>query len=158
MEQTSTALPPTPTPTLHLLQGWEKSILLSKLNNPLQKEQKRTGIHQDQQRGSVEAGFARGKPRHLNIPVSKWSHKAKYITPLITWGEGKEEMGALGDLLWKDARGPSSIRWTLEPFQRQRWGNFWETGWSTYGLFRAHRYHLELNSIQNSGRVYKTSV
>ena len=31
-----------------------------------------------------------------------------------------------------------------EPFQRQRWGNFWETGWSAYGLFRAHRYHLEL--------------
>ena len=25
-------------------------------------------------------------------------------------------------------------------------GNFWETGWSTYGLFRAHRYHLELYS------------
>ena len=38
-----------------------------------------------------------------------------------------------------------SIRWTLEPFQRQRWGNFYEMGWSAYGLFRAHRYHLELN-------------
>ena len=24
-------------------------------------------------------------------------------------------------------------------------GNFCETGWSAYGLFRAHRYHLELN-------------
>ena len=33
----------------------------------------------------------------------------------------------------------------LEPFQRQRWGNFWETGWSAYGLFRVHIYHLELN-------------
>ena len=44
-----------------------------------------------------------------------------------------------------DERGPSSIRRTLEPFQRQRWGNFWEMGWSAYGLFRAHRYHLELN-------------
>ena len=45
----------------------------------------------------------------------------------------------------EDERGPSSIRRTLEPFQRQRWGNFWETGWSAYGLFRAHRYHFELN-------------
>ena len=44
---------------------------------------------------------------------------------------------------WKDERGR-----TLEPFQRQRWGNFWETGWSAYGLFRAHRYHLELNWIE----------
>ena len=36
------------------------------------------------------------------------------------------------------------IRRTLEPFQRQPWGNFWKTGWSAYGLFRANRYHLEL--------------
>ena len=42
------------------------------------------------------------------------------------------------------ARGPSSVRRTLELFQRQRWGNFLETGWSVYGHFRAHRYHLEL--------------
>ena len=38
-----------------------------------------------------------------------------------------------------------SIKQTLEPFQRQRWGNFRETWWSAYGLFWAHRYHLELN-------------
>ena len=44
------------------------------------------------------------------------------------------------DLPWKDERGPSSIRRRLE-----HWGNFWETGWSAYGLFRARRYHLELN-------------
>ena len=25
------------------------------------------------------------------------------------------------------------------------WGNFWETGWSAYGLFQTRRYHLELN-------------
>ena len=30
-------------------------------------------------------------------------------------------------------------------FQRQCWGNFWEMGWSTYGLIWAHRYHLVLN-------------
>ena len=53
--------------------------------------------------------------------------------------------GALDDLPWKDERGPSSVRRTLEPFQRRRWGNSWETGSSAYGLFRAHKYHLELN-------------
>ena len=36
----------------------------------------------------------------------------------------------------KDKIGPSSIRRTLELFQRQRWRNFWETGWSPYmGIF-----------------------
>ena len=55
----------------------------------------------------------------------------------------KEE--ALDDLLWKDKRGSSSIRQTLEPLQRWNWGNCWEIGWSAYGLFQARRYHLELN-------------
>ena len=57
-----------------------------------------------------------------------------------TW---KEE--ALDDLCWKDERGPSSFRQTLQLFQRQCWGNFWEMEWSADGLFRTHRYHLELN-------------
>ena len=51
----------------------------------------------------------------------------------------------LDDLLRKDERRPSSVRRTLKMFQRQRWGNFWETGWSAYGPFQAHRYHHELN-------------
>ena len=51
----------------------------------------------------------------------------------------------LDDLPWKDDRVPSSIRRTLEPFQRQRWRNFWETGRSAYEFYRAQRYHLELN-------------
>ena len=34
-----------------------------------------------------------------------------------------------------------SIRQTLEPFPRQHWGNFWETGCSAYGLSRALKYH-----------------
>ena len=53
---------------------------------------------------------------------------------------------ALDDLPWKYETRPSSIdSRTLEAFQRQRWGNFWETGWSAYGLFWEHRYHLELS-------------
>ena len=55
-------------------------------------------------------------------------HKAKDITPLIAWRREAWEEEALDDLLWKDERGPSSVRRTLELFQRQRWGNFWETG------------------------------
>ena len=45
----------------------------------------------------------------------------------------------------KDQRGPSSIRRTLEPFQRQCRENFWETGWSACGLFWVYRYHPELD-------------
>ena len=37
----------------------------------------------------------------------------------------------------------------LELFQRQHWRNFWETGWSAYGLFWEHRYPLELNLSNN---------
>ena len=38
----------------------------------------------------------------------------------------------------------SVIRWSVQ-FFLVIWGNLWETGWSTYGLLQAHRYHLELN-------------
>ena len=72
-------------------------------------------------------------------------HKAKDITPSIAWRREARKEEALNDLPWKDERGPSSVRRTLEPFQRRHWGKFWETGWGAYGLFRAHRYHLELN-------------
>ena len=34
-----------------------------------------------------------------------------------------EETGVEKRLPWKDERGPSLIRGTLEPFQRQRWEN-----------------------------------
>ena len=47
--------------------------------------------------------------------------------------------------VWKDNGRPSSVRQTLEPFQRWHWGNFWEMGWKAYGLFQAHKHQLELN-------------
>ena len=71
--------------------------------------------------------------------------KAKDIAPLITWRREVWKEEALDDLPWKDESGPSSIRRILEPFQRQCWGNCWETKQSTYGLFHAQRYHPELN-------------
>ena len=82
-----------------------------------------------------------------------YGHKAKDITPLITWRREAMIEEALDDLLRKDERGTSSIRRTLKPFQRQRWGNFWEMGWSEYGFFRALTYHLELNWTQPNWTV-----
>ena len=49
------------------------------------------------------------------------------------------------ELSWV-ARGKSEWR-----RREQRWRNFWKTGWSEYGLFRAHRYHLELT--ERKGRA-----
>ena len=72
-------------------------------------------------------------------------HKAKDITPSTAWRSEAWKEEAPDDLPWKDERGPSSIRLTLEPFQRQCQGNFWETGRSACGLFWVHRYHPELN-------------
>ena len=82
-------------------------------------------------------------------------HKAKDITPLIAWRRKALKEEVLDNLPWKDQWGPSSIRWTLESFQRQHWGNFWEMGWSAYGLFWAHRYHLELNWTDWRNRLDK---
>ena len=72
-------------------------------------------------------------------------HKTKDVTPSIAWKREVWKEEVLDNLPWKGERGLSSVRRTLEPFQRQRWGNFWETGWSAHGLFWVHRYHLELN-------------
>ena len=44
-------------------------------------------------------------------------HKAKGITPSIAWRREAWKEEALDYLPWKDERGPSSIRQTLEPFQ-----------------------------------------
>ena len=70
-------------------------------------------------------------------------HKANDITPSIAWRREAWKEEALDYFPWKDERGPSSIRRTLELFQRQRWESFFQMGWSAYGLFRGHRYRLE---------------
>ena len=58
-------------------------------------------------------------------------HKAKDVTQSITWRRESCKEEALDNLPWKNKRGPSSIRQTLEPFHRQCWGNFWDwAGWS----------------------------
>ena len=43
-------------------------------------------------------------------------HKAKDITPSITWRREVWQEDALNSLPWKDKSGLLSIRWTLEPF------------------------------------------
>ena len=75
---------------------------------------------------------------------------AKDIKPSIAWRRKAWKEEALDDLPLKCEKGPSSIRRTVEPLQRRHWGNLWETGWSAYRLFRAHRYHLKLNWILNN--------
>ena len=75
-------------------------------------------------------------------------HKAKDITSTIAWRRGVDRGFRYDDLPSKDERGPSSItqHWKhSQSRERQRWGNFWKTGRSACGLFRAHIYHLELN-------------
>ena len=72
--------------------------------------------------------------------------KAKNITPSLAWSRQAQKEEMLNNP-WKGERGPSSIRPTLELFQRQRRGNISETGLSTYGLIRAHKSHQpELNT------------
>ena len=61
-------------------------------------------------------------------------------TPSIAWRREAWKEETLDDLPWKDKRGSLSIRRTLELFQRRFLEKF-----PRYGLFRAHRYHLELS-------------
>ena len=72
-------------------------------------------------------------------------HKAKDITSSIARRREAWKEEALDGHSWKDETGLRSVRRTLEIFQRQRWGNVWETGWSVYVLFRMHMYYLEMS-------------
>ena len=72
------------------------------------------------------------------------------IAPLILWKRELWKEEVLDNFPWKDEKGSSSIRRTLEPFQRWHWENFWETGCSTYWLFWVHGYHLELNWTEHT--------
>ena len=79
-------------------------------------------------------------------------HKAKDITPLIAWRREAWKEEALDDVLRKDERGPSSIRQTLELFQRRHWGKLLRDGMERIFFFfffffadRAGSYHPELN-------------
>ena len=55
-------------------------------------------------------------------------HKVTDIAPSIAWKREAWKEEALDDLPWKDERGPSSMRRTWEPFQRQRWGKLLRDG------------------------------
>ena len=74
----------------------------------------------------------------------------------IAWLEREWKEEVLDNLHRNDEKRRSSIRWTLELLQRQRWGNFWETWWSTYGLFWVHIYILnwtELTALMRADPV-----
>ena len=72
-------------------------------------------------------------------------HKTRDITPSIAWSREAWNEEALDDLPWKDERIPSSIRRIIWNCFKSMLRKFWETECSAYGLFRTHRYHLELN-------------
>ena len=57
-------------------------------------------------------------------------HKSEDITLSIPWRREAWKEEVPNDLLWKDEREPSSVKGTLELFQRRCWGNFWETEWA----------------------------
>ena len=71
--------------------------------------------------------------------------KPEDITPSIGWRREARKEKALDNLPWNDERGGAIVN-------QMNIGTVWkatiwetsETGWSAYGLFRAHRYHLEL--------------
>ena len=47
-----------------------------------------------------------------------------------------------------DERGPPSIRWTLALFERQHWGNFWNTRCSAYIQIQNTEILLSMNNIE----------
>ena len=89
------------------------------------------------------SGLLRGRSANVEkletLPAGR-TDKAKDTTPLIAWRRGVERGSARRSFL----RGPSPVRRTLEPFQRQRWGELLRDGVERIWCFRAHRYHLEL--------------
>ena len=77
-------------------------------------------------KATLTSGLLLGRPealrslRHYLQTQSQGHHTIDRLRREVL----KEE--APDDIPWKDEKGPSSIRRTLEPFQRQRWGNFWD--------------------------------
>ena len=65
--------------------------------------------------------------------INIYIFKAKDITPSITWKREAWKEEAQDDLPFKGDVGEASERWD---------------GGHNYGLFRAHRYHLELNCTE----------
>ena len=82
------------------------------------------------------------------LPTGAKPRTSNHRSPGGEWREKKKQSTIFLERTRERVKGPSSMRRTLELFQRRRRGNFEETGWSACGHFRAHRYHLELNWAQ----------
>ena len=82
----------------------------------------------------------------LETPFAGTEPKTPYALSIIWRREATWKEKAVYNLPLKDDKRTSSIRPTLEMFQRQlHRRNLWETGWGAYGLSRARWYYLELN-------------
>ena len=86
-------------------------------------------------------------------PVPVRTERQGQLCSPFCWKQDQTNIGTVSKATCK------YVAWCLTPTQplrlyqgdkRQRWRNFWETRWSAYGLFRAHRYHLELNWKQEA--------
>ena len=96
--------------------------------------------------------------------ISPFCQQAKEISSIILCNSHKTESACLFALLfnslldldrqvqetlkdrpWKEKKGLSSVRPTLELFHCSHWGNVWETEYSAYGLSWAWRCHLKPN-------------
>ena len=67
---------------------------------------------------------------------------------------GVERGSAQRSFFTKDERGSSSIGRDMEPFQKQRWEiSEIRDGEDNYGLFRARRYHLQLNWTEQEWKL-----
>ena len=80
-------------------------------------------------------------------------HKAKDITRSIAWRREALKEEALDDLPWKDERGPSSIRRTVEPFWKMTVGKLQRDGSGAHRGF-SERIDTILNLTGRQRRGY----
>ena len=102
-------------------------------------------------KGNDQADRLAGKASHASRKI--WSVEELETLPAGTKPRTSHHQSP-GREVWKEEALDIFLEWTWESHCQsnkdlglfQRWfGETSEMGWSTYGLFQAHRYHLELN-------------
>ena len=86
--------------------------------------QKHHTVDHQEERGCVSEELNVEELETLRVDI-------KNITPSTARNREAKKQQALNDRLWKDEQAPSSIRWAVELFQWQLWGNFLKPGCSS---------------------------
>ena len=73
-------------------------------------------------KATLTSGLLLGRSEVLRSLSHYLRAQIQDITPSIAWSREAWKEEALDDLPSRDQRRPSSVRRTLEPFQKQRWG------------------------------------